>query len=170
MKTALLVRTLLFTVLIPGTVVVYLPHAIAGASLEIPRLVLSAGTIMAGIPGLLGCALVASCMWVFVIRGEGTPAPVDPPKRLVVEGAYRFTRNPMYVGILCILASEALLAGTLSLWVYAGLVLAMFHVFVIAYEEPHLRKQFGRQYEEYCRRVPRWGLARTRFAADEGIP
>jgi protein-S-isoprenylcysteine O-methyltransferase Ste14 len=97
-------------------------------------------------------------VWDFGRTGHGTPAPIAPPKRLVVVGFYRYVRNPMYVGFL---------TGWTGLWVVFGrtnlaaiglacLALLAVHLFVLGYEEPTLRRMFGAQYEEYSRNVPRW--------------
>lgn len=111
----------------------------------------------------LGVALIAAGALVvlesfarFVLRGGGTPAPVAPPDRLVVSGLYRYVRNPMYVGVFAAIVGQALLFGATSLLGYAACVALAFHLFVLGYEEPALRGQFGAQYDEYCRRVPRW--------------
>ena len=92
----------------------------------------------------------------FVRDGLGTPAPVAPTERLVVSGAYRYVRNPMYVAVIGAILGQALLLGQTALLSYAALV-ALFTVsFVRLYEEPVLRRQFGEQYEAYRRAVPGW--------------
>jgi len=96
----------------------------------------------------------------FVRRGLGTPAPVLPPQRLVVSGFYRYVRNPMYVAVLVTLLGESLLLGSRRVLVYAAVVATCFHWFVVLYEEPLLRRRFGADYDDYCRRVHRW---RPRF-------
>ncbi len=113
---------------------------------------------IAAVPSVLGFAVALRCVWDFGRTGHGTPAPIAPPKRLVVVGFYRYVRNPMYVGFF---------AGWTGLWVTFGCanmaaltvaavaVLAVF-LFVQLYEEPTLRKLFGADYKEYCRNVPRW--------------
>lgn len=86
----------------------------------------------------------------------GTPAPIDAPKMLVVNGLYRFVRNPMYLGVLCLIVSQSLISNCYLILFYLVLVAGCFHLFIRLYEEPHLQSIFGGQYEEYCRRVPRW--------------
>jgi len=90
------------------------------------------------------------------VTGRGTLAPVDPPTRLVVRGPYRYVRNPMYLGVLCILTGEAWLFASSALLIYAAAVLACFYSFVVLYEEPALRRKFGESYEQYARTVHRW--------------
>lgn len=92
----------------------------------------------------------------FVREGHGTPAPVAPTARLVVGGTYRYVRNPAYVCVIALILGQALLFGSTRLLAYAGFVWVAFHVFVILYEEPTLRRQFDGDYEQYCREVPRW--------------
>lgn len=113
---------------------------------------------IAAIPSVLGFAVAFRCVWDFGWTGHGTPAPFAPPQKLVIVGFYRYVRNPMYVGFF---------AGWLGLWVVFGranlvaltvafLAAVSVALFVSFYEEPTLRKLFGRDYEEYCRNVPRW--------------
>lgn len=123
-----------------------------------------APNVFGGIPGLvvacvlLGCGvlLYCWCAWDFVSRGEGTPAPMDAPKKLVVSGPYRYVRNPMYVAVLCLIAAQVAEHLLKPLLIYFLAIFAAFHLFVLGYEEPHLRKVFGVPYEEYCQRVDRW--------------
>ena len=104
-----------------------------------------------------GVALYIACaFWGFAIRGKGTPLPLDPPKKLVVEGPYRVVRNPMYWSVLFVMLGEAALFHSVAM---AELALAFFvgvNLFVLFFEEPALQQKFGAEYEEYCRRVPRW--------------
>jgi len=95
-------------------------------------------------------------VWDFARFGRGTPAPIDAPKRLVTRGLYRYTRNPMYVGVLTVILGWAVLFRAWALVAYALAVWSCFHSFIILYEEPHLRAQFGKEYEEYRVRVSRW--------------
>lgn len=152
MKTAL--KTLLFTVLVPGTVTVYLPCLIV----PVRRAFAEASLVqdLGLLPILLGAAIYAWCAWDFTVAGRGTPAPIDPPKELVARGLYRYSRNPMYVGVLTILFGEALWLASWRLLAYAGLIALCFTLFVRLYEEPALRRQFGASYEHYCQTVPRW--------------
>jgi protein-S-isoprenylcysteine O-methyltransferase Ste14 len=112
---------------------------------------------IAALPSILGFAVALRCVWDFGWTGHGTPAPIAPPKRLVVVGFYRYVRNPMYVGFA---------VGWIGLWVVfghatllaiaavAGVALSV-HLFVLFYEEPTLRHKFGIEYEAYCRNVRR---------------
>ncbi len=104
----------------------------------------------------LGLALALWCVLTFALVGRGTPAPFDPPRRLVVRGPYRFVRNPMYIGAAIALAGAALFYRSLPLLGYLALFLLVTHLFVCVYEEPTLRRAFGAEYEAYCRRVRRW--------------
>jgi protein-S-isoprenylcysteine O-methyltransferase Ste14 len=88
-------------------------------------------------------------------EGRGTPAPVAPTERLVVGGSFRWVRNPGYIAVLGLVVGEGFLAHT-SVLVYAASLAVAFHLFVLLYEEPTRRGQFGTEYEQYCRRVPRW--------------
>jgi protein-S-isoprenylcysteine O-methyltransferase Ste14 len=90
------------------------------------------------------------------VRGRGTLAPVDPPKRLVAAGLYRWVRNPMYVAVVWTLIGHALWFASGALWIYTALVFAGFHLFVTLYEEPSLERRFGESYLRYREAVPRW--------------
>src|SRR5215475_13594882 len=113
---------------------------------------------LAALPSVLGFAVALRCIWDFGWTGRGTPAPFVPPQRLVVVGFYRYVRNPMYLGFT---------AGWIGLWIVFGhanpvaivavaAVALGVHLFVVLYEEPTMRKKFGRDYEEYCANVNRW--------------
>jgi len=113
---------------------------------------------LAAVPSVLGFAVAFRCIWDFGHTGHGTPAPVAPPKELVVVGFYRYVRNPMYLGFF---------VGWIGLWIIfghanpilivvaCGVVLGV-HLFVVFYEEPTLRKKFGTDYEFFCQNVHRW--------------
>lgn len=90
------------------------------------------------------------------MQGSGTPAPIFPTDRLVAEGFYRFMRNPMYVAVLAIVIGQALLFSSLLVLAYAVVLAAAFHLFVLFYEEPTLRKTYGASYDAYCAEVGRW--------------
>ena len=104
----------------------------------------------------IGGLLAGWCVFAFALRGLGTPAPFDPPRRLVVSGLYRFVRNPMYVGMGILLIGEAWLIGRVEIVFEALIALALVSVLVIVNEEPTLRAKFGEDYIEYCRNVRRW--------------
>ena len=111
----------------------------------------------------VGGATYAWCVWDFATFGRGTPAPIDAPKKLVVRGLYRYTRNPMYVGVLTVISGWAVLFQTGPLVLYAALVGTGFHLFVVLYEEHHLHREFGDDYDAYRAQVGRW-LPRRRPA------
>lgn len=149
-----IVKTLAFTILIPGTVGLYLPQALKNNAAKVPP-----GFHWIGAALLVcGAAIYFWCAWDFVAKGLGTPAPIDAPRVLVVNGLYRFTRNPMYVGVFSAIQGQAIYYGSGHVAIYGVAMLTMAYLFVVFYEEPTLRRLFGGQYEEYCRRVPRWIL------------
>jgi protein-S-isoprenylcysteine O-methyltransferase Ste14 len=118
----------------------------------------------------LGLPLIAVGAWLlfdsvflrFANEGRGTLAPIDPPRFVVRGGAYRIVRNPMYVANVAIIVGSGILFRSWRLLLWAGGVLAVFHIFAVAYEEPTLRRLFGAEYEAYCRVVPRWLPRRRR--------
>ena len=146
----------------PAAAIVYVPWLILGASGggEAP-----AGWRLLGlVPILGGLAVLLLCFVGFVVEGQGTPAPYDPPRRLVTGALYARVRNPIYLAVLTTLLGEAIVfgSGVLLVWVVAAAL--MFHSFVVGYEEPGLRARFGAPYEDYLKRVPRW-IPRARCQA-----
>src|SRR5688572_22852946 len=148
-------RTALFTLLVPGTVLVLVPAALLATGRG-PSLDLGPARWVGLLPIALGSAVILVCFVEFVRRGRGTPAPYDPPRELVVAGLYRYVRNPQYVGVLLVVVGEALLAGMVVLFGYAALMAIGYHLFVRYYEEPTLARQFGEPYACYREAVPRW--------------
>jgi protein-S-isoprenylcysteine O-methyltransferase Ste14 len=148
-------RTALFTLLVPGTVLVLIPFGLLalgfGTTLHLGP-VRWAGLLPLG----LGLAIIVHCFAEFVRRGRGTPAPYDPPRELVVAGLYRFVRNPQYLGVLLVALGEALLAEAPVLLGYAAFLAIAYHLFVQYYEEPTLGRLFGESYARYREAVPRW--------------
>lgn len=105
---------------------------------------------------VLGSLAYLWCAWDFAMKGMGTPAPIDAPKKLVVNGLYRFVRNPMYLGVFGLILSQAMNFCSRPILFHFFFVGVCFHLFLVFYEEPHLRSSFREQYEDYCRQVPRW--------------
>jgi protein-S-isoprenylcysteine O-methyltransferase Ste14 len=106
--------------------------------------------------------LLIACIVEFARRGRGTLSPVDPPRHLVVSGLYQYVRNPMYLSVTTIVLGEVLVTHSLALAIYWSIWFLAVNLFVIGYEEPALRRQFGDSYNEYCRQVGRW-IPRLRF-------
>jgi protein-S-isoprenylcysteine O-methyltransferase Ste14 len=105
---------------------------------------------------IAGGTLAFACIATFVSRGEGTPAPMDPPRKFVAAGPYQFVRNPMYIGGFLTLTGFGLYERSPAILLFTPPWLLLAHLFVIFYEEPHLRATFGSPYDAYCRSVPRW--------------
>src|SRR5918998_1068810 len=89
-----------------------------------------------------GLAVLLEAFARFVLEGIGTPAPIAPTERLVVGGAYRYVRNPMYLAVAALILGQALLLGQSGLLLYAVVVCVVFAVFVKVYEEPTLRRRY----------------------------
>jgi protein-S-isoprenylcysteine O-methyltransferase Ste14 len=104
----------------------------------------------------LGAALLGACIFEFARSGRGTLSPLDPPRQLVVRGLYRYVRNPMYLSVTIIVLGEFLVTGSSALAVYWAIWLLCANLFVMGYEEPTLRREFGPSFDEYCQRVGRW--------------
>jgi protein-S-isoprenylcysteine O-methyltransferase Ste14 len=152
----ILMRAVIYATLFVGLVLVFVPaRLLSWAGMEEPS---RTGPVqVAGmVAGTVGAALALGCVVTFVHRGRGTPAPFDPPCRLVISGSYRFVRNPMYIGAGLALAGAALFYGSVELLAYLGLLLIASHLFVVFHEEPALKRSFGQEYDAYCEKVGRW--------------
>lgn len=104
----------------------------------------------------LGSVLLLSCVREFCVAGRGTLAPWDAPQHLVTSGPYRFSRNPMYIGVVTILAGWCTLWESRTLVIYTLLLLTGFHLRVLLYEEPRAAREFRARWRSYRERVPRW--------------
>jgi len=146
-------KSLFFLIFVPGLFVGYVPFAFLtnGAYIDTGFLIYLALPLW-----VVGGVMILWCFWDFLVKGKGTPAPIDPPKELVVTGLYNYVRNPMYVGVLLMLIAHFLWFGFVALLVYLVFFFLAFHIFVLRYEEPTLKKMFGKAYEAYIKRVPRW--------------
>ncbi len=154
---SLLLRNLFFTLLQPGLVAGLIPYWMLGDAvnqrLASPFTVSQYAGLMIG---LIGVVILLDCILRFAVEGRGTLSPVDPTQKLVIRGLYRFSRNPMYVGVLLILTGEAIFFQSWHLGLYALFFFITFHTFIRLVEEPRLRKDFGKAYEAYCHKVRRW--------------
>jgi protein-S-isoprenylcysteine O-methyltransferase Ste14 len=148
-----LFKTAIFTLFVPGMVGVAIPFKIRQATSP-PDVVFFPE--LAYFFFFAGALIYLWCAWDFSVKGMGTPAPIGAPKKLVVNGLYRLVRNPMYIGVFCLILSEVAISGSLQVLLYLVAVAVCVNLFVLFYEEPHLGEVFGEQYLDYCRRVPRW--------------
>lgn len=148
----LLLKNLLFTLVVPGTLGVYVPLRLARDRPPASGLAFFLALALLTIGG----AVYAWCVWNFAVWGRGTPAPIDAPRALVVRGPYRYTRNPIYVGVLTTLVGWAVMFRSPAVLVYALGVAVGFHLFVVLYEERRLERQFGAEYQAYRATVGRW--------------
>jgi protein-S-isoprenylcysteine O-methyltransferase Ste14 len=146
-------RAIAAFVALPGVVAFAVPVAIGLSSASTVRNVPVALVVLAA-----GLSLLLWCVREFYVAGRGTLAPWAPPQALVTSGPYRFSRNPMYVAVLVVLAAWWILWGSTALLIYAVLVLCAFHLRVILVEEPWAAGRFGAQWDQYRARVPRWLL------------
>ena len=120
------------------------------------------------LPLVVGLTILIWCVRDFYVAGKGTLAPWDPPKNFVMIGLYRFVRNPMYLGILSLLAGWSFLSGSALLVAYTGLLGVAFHLRVVLYEEPRLQRQFGEQWTAYAASVRRWWPGIKAFGGGKG--
>ena len=154
-------RHLLSVLLLPFTVTVIVPlwllrndvsQNLAPKLVEVRLLVLGAGAAAL----LIGLTLFISTLVHFARTGRGTLAPWDPPRVLVVQGVYRYVRNPMISGVLFVLLAEALLTSSRPVLIWFVLFLSINLVYIPLLEEPGLAARFGERYRLYKKNVPRW--------------
>jgi protein-S-isoprenylcysteine O-methyltransferase Ste14 len=146
-------KSLLYLIIEAGLFALYIPLALLRSG---PRIETGVISLLAIPLWLIGSLIVLRCFWDFTFKGRGTPVPIDPPKELVVTGLYRYIRNPIYVGVLSIFLGHFLWFGYWSLLIYTLIAFIGVHFFIILYEEPTLKRNFGAAYEDYLKRVPRW--------------
>jgi protein-S-isoprenylcysteine O-methyltransferase Ste14 len=144
--------SVLFFALAPGTVAGLIPWSLTGWRAHGPLPVRVLGIVVI----VVGTAVVIDGFGRFVVQGVGTPAPVAPSERLVIGGAYRFVRNPIYLAVGATILGQALLLGRPVLLGYFLAFAAAVGAFVQLYEEPTLQRRFGNQYEQYHASVPAW--------------
>lgn len=153
----LLIRNLIFTILQPGLVAVLIPYLIVNYS---GKNTSESSLLLLYYAGVLifafGSLIVLFCIGQLAIQGAGTLSPIDPTEKLVTSGLYRFSRNPMYIGVLMMLVGENIQTGNVYLWLYSGLVFLIFYLFARYREEPRLCRDFGKDYDNYRQRVRRW--------------
>jgi protein-S-isoprenylcysteine O-methyltransferase Ste14 len=166
----LALRSLLYTIIIPGTVTVLIPCLIvSGRGERIPQpwgLLQVVGLIAAPV----GASILLRCIWEFMVTGRGTLAPVDPPTQLVVRGLYRYVRNPMYLGAFTLLLGEAALFESVAVLLYAVAWFMIINLIILFHEEPVLHRRFGDSYDRYVRSVHRWLPTRQKKGPPVGGP
>ncbi len=155
-KPLAILGSFIFLLLAPGLVAGLVPWWISQWQMRPPFFGLSGFRIVGGLLIVIGMPMVLDSFVRFAIQGLGTPAPVLPTRHLVETGLYRFVRNPMYVGVAAIILGQGLLFGNVQVLEYGVFIWLAFHLFVLGYEEPKLRRTFGEEYLEFCRNVPRW--------------
>jgi protein-S-isoprenylcysteine O-methyltransferase Ste14 len=151
-----LMRAVVYASLFMGVVLVFLPSRLLSLTGIVPPKFIGLPQVLGMAAAAVGAVLALWCVTSFVRVGHGTPAPFDPPRRLVVAGPYRMVRNPMYIGAGLTLAGAALFYASFELLAYMCLLFLASHLFVVFQEEPALQRRFGEEYIAYCRTARRW--------------
>ena len=154
-KISAIMGSALFFVVAPAMLAGVIPWSITHWEFRPPFLaeatrLVGVAFVVAGVPGVL------DSFARFALQGLGTPAPIAPPRNLVVSGLYRYVRNPIYVAVVAVILGQGLLFADGRLLGYGALLWLFFHIWVFVIEEPGLRENFGAEYESYCTNVPRW--------------
>ncbi len=163
----LVIKNLIFTILVPGTVAGYIPFIMIKRKYDFNIIQWNLFSVASLFLFVVGILIYFWCLWDFAITGRGTPAPIDAPKKLVVNGLYSYVRNPMYFGVLFVILGWGLLFGSFELLLYAIIVWIAFHLFAIFIEEPALKRQFGEPYNHYRGFVKRWIPGRRYHQEDD---
>ena len=148
-------------IILPGTALVFVPAAIliVAKNTNFSHQLAGPGQLLFW-PALMAASLgFGFAVWtvkLFIKIGEGTPAPWDPPQKLVVRGPYRHVRNPMITSVLIMLFAEATLLQSWPITLWMVLFFIANAVYFPLFEEKGLEKRFGDDYREYCAHVPRW--------------
>ena len=149
-------RAVIYATLFIGLLLVFVPGRILEASGIVRPAPLGPAAYAGIFVGAVGGALALWCIVTFASVGRGTPAPFDPPRKLVVQGPYGYVRNPMYIGAAFALCGAAIYYRSIPLLGYVGAFLVASHIFVVWHEEPTLGRLFGDEYRTYRARVRRW--------------
>src|SRR5215213_2384800 len=169
-RTSAALGSLAWLVLAPGTVCGLVPWLITGW--RRPGDPAAWVDVLGWVLVVAGAAVLGQAFVAFAWHGRGTPAPAAPTEALVVHGAYRHVRNPMYVAVVAVVLGQVLVFGSWGLFAYAVVIALAQAAFVHLYEEPTLREAYGPAYDEFCANVPRWlpRITPWRGAADRREP
>lgn len=151
----LLLKNLAFTLVVAGLLVAWVPFKWFERFPRWPRLWQWPQWVAVSIFAA-GALAWLSAQWFFAMRGQGTPAPFDPPKKFVRRGPYKWVRNPMYLGLGAMVGSEVLFFWSGHIGIYFVCLVCFLHLYVVLFEENSMRFKFGAMYEDYKREVPRW--------------
>ena len=152
----LAIEAALATIVVPGAAVILVPYLIMSAQDPLPALRPDLMGLLAIFLAVVGASMMIWVSYAFVVRGRGTPIPVDPPRNFVAHGLFRYVRNPMYLGAVLVVMSETVFFQCWWLGIYALGLWLVLHSFLVAFEEPQLRRRFGQVYLDYCASTPRW--------------
>ncbi len=151
-----LLGSLVFLIVAPGAAAGLVPWWITRWRVQRPLLGAGELRLLGAVLLVAGAVILLDSFARFALHGLGTPAPVAPPRRLVVTGLYRHVRNPMYLALVSVMLGQALLFGSVALLGYASVFWLAVHLFVVLYEEPTLAARFGAEYAAFRANVPRW--------------
>ena len=165
-RASALLGSALFLLAAPGVVAGLIPYWITGWRFGEPPFGLVFLQMFGAALAAIGGVVLVECFVRFAWNGRGTPAPVAPTQRLIVNGLYRYVRNPMYVAVSALNIGQALLFSSPTMLGYAALIWIAFHTFVLLYEEPTLSARYGAEYDTYLEGVPRWMPRLTPWRGD----
>lgn len=154
-------------IVLPFTVTVVIP-ALLWFTVTSPEVNWKIWPLLIAIPlGITGLFFLIWTITLFIKIGKGTLAPWNPTQKLIITGPYAYVRNPMLSGVFMILLAEAIAAQSGAILTWFVLFVIINAIYFVLSEEPGLRKRFGREYDEYCRNVPRYLPRRHPWIPDD---
>lgn len=157
----LLLKNLIYTVVVPGFIVGWMPLAFLTRFRQWPEH-WAFFHYLAFLPLLLGLALYFLSLWQVLNKGQATPLPLDPPQKVLARGPYGWVRNPLYISFLLMVLGEALFFERVVLWLYLVFLASALQLIVVMIEEESLRRRFGALYSDYYNVTNRWLPRRPR--------
>jgi protein-S-isoprenylcysteine O-methyltransferase Ste14 len=163
-------RTVLYTLVILGLLLGYLPWQLLQFEAAIGESVQTLLSSLGALSFVVGAALFFSGAYYLLLRGDGTPLPFDPPQRMVVAGPYSYIQHPMMLGLLLMSYAEVLWLHSALMGLYAALLTFLVNIYLVYVEEPGLEKRFGDDYRAYRAAVPRWWPGGSRSVTQSDNP
>lgn len=142
-------------ILLPFTVTFVVPYLLYDSTDEVlPHTVTL--KLVGWLIAVAGSALFVYTVFLFKILGQGTLAPWEPTKKLIVEGPYRYCRNPMITGVFFMIIGEGLMLFSTNIIAWAVAFFIINTLYFIFVEERSMMQRFGSDYLKYKKHVPRW--------------
>ncbi len=152
------IKSIIFGLIFIFIFILFTPYLLIQINelLVLPHLSYPVLKIFGIILAIISFLIITQSFWFFHFFGKGTPVPIEPPKKLVIKGLYKYSRNPMYISYMMIALSLFLYFGYILLFAYFLFAIIVIHLAVVYFEEPRLKKRFSKDYLDYFNKIPRW--------------